>query len=170
MKKTKKKLKILMIILSVLFAVGFWRFAYNRWAPDYIRIDYVFKGYTETDGYVIEGFGERFWYYYYSYPGDISSEIAAGGLYERVTAENAETVQKALNEGQNWYGNWHGTPKNAAYPRPNISTVSEDDFYIFDFEPDPMYEKTGTGNPYANFHLVYYSAADRCIYDLLVEY
>ena len=166
----KKRYKILLIVLALLAAVGFGRFAYRKWAPDYRKIDYVFKGYTETDGYVIEGLGERFWYYYYSYPEDISSDIAASGLYERVTAESAETIEKALNEGQIWYNNWHGTPKNAAYPRPNITAISEDDFYIFKSEPNPLYEKTGTGTPYENFHLVYYSAADRCIYDVLVEY
>ncbi|MBQ6020693.1 MAG: hypothetical protein IJL26_11025 [Clostridia bacterium] len=164
----KKRYKILLIVLAVLVAVGFGRFAYRKWAPDYMKIDYVFKGYTETDGYLNMGLGDWQYYAYYSYPDDISSTIEASGKYERVTPENIDTVRAVIDAGKHLYNYWgNGDPPiNKSYPRPNDASVSTDDYFILEFIYSQEEVETMSLNPYHHFYLVYYSAADRCIYDL----
>lgn len=167
----KKRYKILLIALALLVAVGFWRFAYRKWAPDYMKIDYVFKGYTETDGYCNMGLGDWQYYEYFSYPEDISATVEACGLYERVTAENIDKVREAVAEGKRLYEYWsvndvNDPPKNKNYPRPNAAAVSTDDYYILEFFHTQEEMKTQSFNPYLFFRLVYYSSADRCIYSM----
>ena len=167
----KKRYKILLIAIAALVAAGFGRFAYNRWAPSYMKIDYVFKGYTETDGYCNLGLGDWQYYYYYSYPEDISATVEASGLYERVTAENIDKVREAIDEGAFLYDHWsvnefNDPPKNKNYPRPNAAEVSTDDYFILEFLHTQEEMKAQSFNPYLFYRLVYYSSADRCIYSM----
>ncbi len=167
----KKRYKILLIALALLVAAGFGRFAYNRWAPSYMKIDYVFKGYTEKDGYCDMGLGDWQYYWYYSYPEDISATVEASGLYERVTPENIDEVREVLDAGAFLYNTWsvnaeNDPPKNKNYPRPNAAAVSTDDYFILEFLYTQEEFETSSLSPYQHFDLVYYSATDKCIYDI----
>ena len=167
----KKKLKIILIAMLAVIVMAFAadKIYYNL-VSDYVRLDYVFKGYTQHDGYHIAlpgptGLHE---YYVYVYQNDISDEIEKSQLYKTVDGEIKQQIIDALNDGEvddfvSYSASQFKISGEGIRLMPD--DISEGDYYILKYFNSAG--ETVYGPDFDHFHLTYYSKMYNILYDLI---
>lgn len=138
------------LIITIFVAID----KFDKAKPDWKKFDFIFEGYTETDGKSLTNGNELFESYYYTYPNDISETVASSGLYKKVSEDDLDTVKACIERFDSFFYGKRLEPEQ----------LSENDYMILTFWDDDSNETTEPNC--REFRLVYYSAEMKTIFDM----